>query len=129
MKKKLLVLVFLFLSIAIYANQKNDPPTVLATNVIICIYRSNNLVGFAYAYNLKINGKKMGKIKNGKKITLKLTSGKTKFQVRGKTIELELQAGKTYYLRSVLVRNMLIGKPDLVVVTEEFAKTELQNIK
>lgn len=129
MKKTLLLLTFLFLSISTFANQKTDPPIESEIKVIVCVYRPNNFVGFGALFNLKVNGEKMGKIKNGKKITLKLVPGKTKFKVRGKTVELELQAGKTYYLRSVLVRNMLLGKPDLVAVTEEFAKTELKSIK
>ncbi|GMN05166.1 hypothetical protein MTsPCn5_05540 [Croceitalea sp. MTPC5] len=129
MKKTLLVLAFLFSSLATFPNQKSDPPKESGANAIVCVYRPNNFVGFGAVFNLKVNGEKTGKIKNGKKIILTLPVGKTNFEVRGKTIALELQAGKTYYLRSVLVRNMLLGKPDLVVVTEEFAKTELKSIK
>lgn len=127
MKKSLLLLVALSLSITLFAKSNKNLPK--ETEVVVCIYRPSNFVGFGDVYNLKVNGKKKGKIKNGKKLILNLPIGKTKFKVRGTIIELDLQAGKTYYLRSVLVRNMLIGKPDLVAVNQEFAKTELKNIK
>ncbi|MDY8136045.1 DUF2846 domain-containing protein [Aquimarina sp. 2201CG5-10] len=129
MKKTLLLLAFLFSSISMLANQKIDPPTESEAKAIVCIYRPSNFVGFGRVFNLKVNGEEIGKIKNGKKVILKLPLGKTIFKVRGKTVELELQAGKTYYLRSVLVRNMFLGKLDLVAVTEEFAKRELKSIK
>jgi len=127
MKKALLLFVLLSLSITAFANQKNNPPK--ETEAVVYVYRPSKFVGFGDVFTLKVNGEKKGKIKNGKKFILKLPSGKTKFKVRGTKIELDLQAGQTYYLRSVLVRNMLIGKPDLVPVTEQFAKTELKSIK
>ena len=128
MKKAFVFITILFLSISAYSTNHLNPP-IKSEVATVYVYRPNNIVGFGAVYNLKVNGHKMTKIKNGKKSILKLPAGKTRFSVKGNTIEINLQPGKTYYLRSVIVRNMLLGKPDLVAVQEQFAKTELLKIK
>ncbi len=106
-------------------NTKTSPSSSKENLAVVHIYRPNKIIGFGWVFNLRINEEKITKIKNGVHLVLNLEPGQTCFKVKGKTIKINLESGKVYYLRSFIVRNMLLGKPDLVEVTESTAKQEL----
>ncbi|UII75847.1 DUF2846 domain-containing protein [Flagellimonas sp. HMM57] len=93
-------------------------------NARVYVYRPANLVGFAWVFNLKLNGEKYAKIRNGKYFVLSLKPGKTTFGIKKKEVTIDLEAGKTYYLRSFIQQGFYIGKLDLVEVTAPFAEQE-----
>ena len=93
--------------------------------VTVHVYRPKRLVGFAWVFQLKRDGEKCGRIKNGGHLVFKLKPGKVTFSVKKKEVELYLEKGKTYYLRSFIAAGVYIGSLDLIEVTEPFALKEL----
>ena len=125
LSKLLIILLLCFLTSSFTLSDSQSIDSYKIEKAIVYVYRPNNFVGFVSVFNLKVNGEKMAKIKNGKNLVLELEPSVTEFKIRNKTLELNLEAGKTYYLRTVIVRNMFLGKPDLTEVTESFAESEL----
>lgn len=121
--KSFFVLILVLAPFFVMGNPQIDPPDGVAT---VHVYRPQNIIGFAWVFNLKVNGEKYGKIKNGRHLILSFTPGKTVFSVKKKEVELNLEAGKTYYLRSFIEAGYIIGSLDLVEVTESFARQELK---
>ncbi|WP_422858932.1 DUF2846 domain-containing protein [Flagellimonas sp. S174] len=94
--------------------------------VTVHVYRPKKLIGFAWVFNLKLDGEKCGRIKNGDHLVFELEPGKATFSIKKKKVELNLEKGKTYYLRSFISAGVYIGSLDLVEVTESFALRELE---
>ncbi|MEM8847374.1 MAG: DUF2846 domain-containing protein [Bacteroidota bacterium] len=105
---------------------KGNPSTDVVT---VHIYRPKKLVGFAWVFNLKVNGERFGKIKNGDHLVLQFKPGTTTFGIKKKKITLDLKAGNTYYLRTFIAAGVYIGSLDIVEVTETFAENELEGVK
>ena len=94
---------------------------------IVHIYRPARLVGAGWVFKLITNNSKSAKIKNGGNLTIEVEPGRTQFRVKKSLVEIELEAGKHYYLRASLARNMILGKPEIVEITEQQAKREMAN--
>lgn len=127
MKKISVLIVFtVFASISVFAEKKT--PEMIQEKAVVHIYRPSRVVGFGWVFKLKMKGKESAKLKNGKHLTLKLEPGKTEFRIKNNIIDMNLEPGKHYYLRASLVRNMFLGKPEIVEVTEQQAKKEIANL-
>lgn len=126
MKKTILKLIacgLLFIPYTILGNWPQDPMD--EDLVTVHIYRPKRAVGFAWGFNLKVDGERYTKIKNGDHLVLQLEPGTTCFSVKKKEVILNLEPGKTYYLRTFISAGVYIGSLDIVEVTASFAKQEL----
>lgn len=123
----MLIICIMFISTIVCAETEPKPEMVLE-NAIVHIYRPARIVGFGWNFKLEMKGEKSGKVKNGKHLTLKLEPGKTEFRMKKNFIQMNLEPGKQYYLRASLTRNMFLGKPEIVEVTEQQALKELGNL-
>lgn len=125
MKNFVIVLLALtMLSLPLFAT--NHPATGDPTEqAIVRVYRPANIVGFGWIFKLKANGEKVARVKNGRHLMLNLAPGQTEFKMNGKQMSLDLKPGTHYYLRASLVRNLLLGKPELVEVTPTYAVAEM----
>lgn len=128
MKKKAQFLV-LFLSLFLIpligiSNDSINPPKT--ETAVVHVYRPSKLAGSCWVFNLRANGEKIARVKNGKHLTLNFNPGTTTFSIKNCTVELNLEAGKSYYLRTYLIRDGFVGNVELIEVTESFAKTELE---
>ncbi|MBX2840860.1 MAG: DUF2846 domain-containing protein [Flammeovirgaceae bacterium] len=123
MKNYYFLLVLLMLSTSIFANP--DIPEEKET-VTVHIYRPKRLVGFGWTFHLKVNNEVVAKVKNGKAYTLELPSDEFLIQLKKSKITINPESGKEYYFRAYLVRNMFLGKPELVLVEKEFAQNEMK---
>jgi len=97
-------------------------------SAIVHIYRPARIVGFGWNFKLEVKDEKSTRVKNGKHLMLKFAPGKTAFKMKGQSIEIKLEPGKHYYLRASLTRNMFLGKPELVEVTERQATKEIAKL-
>jgi len=116
-------LCLIFIPIIGIAQHNND----FETKAIIHVYRPSKVAGFGWAFKLKANGNKIAKIKNGKHVVLAVEPGNTNLEMNKNKIKMDLKAGHVYYFRVSITRNLLIGKPELLEVTETFAKTEISD--
>lgn len=123
----MLSICIIFISTSGYAEIEIKPEP-RSESVFLHIYRPTRIVGFGWNFKLKAKGKKLTKIKNGEYLTLKLESGMTEFNMGNSFMEMNLESAKHYYLRASLTRNMLLGKPEIVEVTERQAKKEIANL-
>lgn len=98
------------------------------SKVVVHVYRPNRVIGFGWNFNFKANGEKASKVKNGEHLTLEFEPGQTEFQIKNSSVEINLEPGKQYYLRASLIRNMFLGKPEIVEVTAPYARNELANL-
>lgn len=126
-KLSMLMICAIFTSISVFA-EKKQKPKMIQKNAVVHIYRPARVVGFGWVFKLKIDGGKVAKVKNGKEMTLELGSGKTEFKMMNSSLEVNLEPGKHYYLRASLIRNMFLGKPELVEVTDNQAQKEMANL-
>ncbi len=116
-----------FLSVAAFAN--TDPLDKKKQEfATVHIYRPVRVVGFGWVFNVKVNDATTTKVKNGNYVTLKLAPGKTRFKLNKSSISTNLEAGKQYYFRTSLVRNLLLGKPEIVEVTKQQASKEMDKL-
>lgn len=123
-----LLSVLLLLSLPVFASA--TPPVENSNEgALVHVYRPRNFVGFGWIFSLKANGEKVAKVKNGRHIVLQLPAGETQLEMYGDSFKINLESGEEYFLRASLRRNMLLGKPELVEVTESFAKNELKRLK
>ena len=106
-----------------FAHGGEDPKP--KAKAVVHIYRPNRAVGFGWVFKLKANGEDVGKIRNGRHFTIELEPGQAQFVMNKNNVQLNLEAGKEYYLRASLVRNLLLGRPELVEVTEAYAQSEI----
>lgn len=97
-------------------------------SAVVHVYRPGRVVGFGWIFNLKVEGEKVAKVKNGKHLTLNLDAGNTAFEMNNSHVEMNLESGKHYYLRASLTRNMLLGKPEIIEVTDQQAKKEMAGL-
>nr|WP_297919787.1 DUF2846 domain-containing protein [uncultured Allomuricauda sp.] len=123
---KILMLGLFFVLLSAFENPNNRP--LNEDEVVVHIYRPKRAVGFAWIFNLKVNGRRYDKIKNGDHLVLHFKPGETTFAIKKKVVTLDLESGKTYYLRTFIAAGVYIGSLDIVEVTESFAKTELERI-
>ncbi|WP_350284370.1 DUF2846 domain-containing protein [uncultured Croceitalea sp.] len=121
--KPIIVFYVLFIPLVSMGNLKITPSEDVVT---VHIYRPKKLVGFAWVFNLKVNGERYDRIKNGDHLVLQFKPGRTTFGIKKKKLSLNLEAGKTYYIRTFIAAGVYIGSLDLIEVTESFAKTELK---
>ncbi|MEM9361963.1 MAG: DUF2846 domain-containing protein [Bacteroidota bacterium] len=121
--KRILIVSVFFGSSLVFSLTNSDPSNDVVT---VHVYRPKKLVGFAWVFNLKVNGENYGKVKNGDHLILQFKPGTTTFGVKKKTITLDLKPGNTYYLRTFIAAGVYIGSLDIVEVTETFAKNELE---
>ncbi len=126
---KLVVLFMLVLAPMLVVSKSKDSDNPKNDKATIHVYRPNKIVGFGWVFNLKANGQKIARIKNGRLILLSLEPGQTEFKMAGKTIKINLEPGKNYYLRASLARNLLLGSPELIEVTKSYAMGEMNKIK
>lgn len=124
---QLVVYVLLFSTSVFAKTEPKKDNDVKKEKAVVHVYRPARIVGFGWNFNLKVNGQKTIKVKNGKQLTLEFEPGKTQFQMKNKCIEMNLEPGIHYYLRASLIKNLLLGKPEVVEVTEEYAQCELIN--
>jgi len=122
-----LIICMMFLSISVFA-ETNPKCKEVEENAIVHIYRPSRLVGFGWNFKLNMNGEKLAMVKNGKHLVLEVEPGQTAFKMKSNFIELNLEPGKHYYFRASLTRNMFLGKPEIVEVTEEQAQKELNKL-
>lgn len=128
MKKLSSLIVFaIFFSTSVLADNKPNAG-IIEENAVVHIYRPARVVGFGWVFKLKVDGKKVAKIKNGEYLTLELDAGKKEFEMNNSSLEVNLEPGKNYYLRASLIRNMLLGKPEIVEVTDQQAIKEIANL-
>lgn len=128
MKKISMLIIFtIFVSASVFA-EKKPTPELIQENAVVHIYRPARVIGFGWVFNLKVERKKVAKVKNGKHLTLELNSGKKEFKMKNSFLEMNLEPGKHYYLRASLIRNMFLGKPEIVEVTDKQAKKEIANL-
>lgn len=123
----MLIICVMFISTSVFA-ESEPKPEMAQEKAVVHIYRPARIVGFGWNFKLEMKGEKSGKVKNGKHLTLKLEPGKTEFKMKKNFIQMNLEPGKHYYLRASLTRNMFLGKPEIVEVTERQAKMELNNL-
>ncbi len=117
-----------FISTSVFAGTYPDPePEVPSEKSVIHVYRPSRIVGFGWNFKLMADGRKVGKVKNGDHLILELDAGQVQLQMNKNNIDLNLEPGKHYYLRASLVRNIFLGKPEIVEVTETQAKGELED--
>ncbi len=108
--------------------EKKPKPEIEKNNAVVHIYRPTRVVGFGWVFKLKMKDKESTKVKNGKHLTLEFEPGRTEFRMKNNFIEMNLEPSKHYYLRASLARNMFLGKPEIVEVTEQQAKKEIDNL-
>lgn len=127
MKKISAIIIFtVFVSVLTFGEDKSTE--IVQEKAVVHIYRPSRIVGFGWVFKLKTKGKESAKVKNGKHLTLQFEPGKTEFRIKNNSIEMNLEQGKHYYIRASLVRNMFLGKPEIVEVTEQQAKKEIANL-
>ncbi|MGB5818809.1 MAG: hypothetical protein WBG90_04935 [Saonia sp.] len=91
---------------------------------VVHIYRPKRYVGSGLVFKLKANGRLIHKVKNGKRTVVELKPGHTQFMV-GKSIStIVLRPGEIYYLR-VSCEGFPIARPELEVVSKDYAKNEM----
>lgn len=127
MKKKaqFLALFFGLILIPLIGISNDSINTPKIESAVVHVYRPSKFAGFGWVFNLRANGEKVARVKNGKHLTLNFDPGMTKFSIKNRIVELNLEAGKSYYLRTYLIRDGFVGNVELIEVTESFAKTEL----
>lgn len=116
----------IWMSVSVFANTGLEDETK-PENAIVHIYRPAKLVGFGWVFKVRMNDSDSEKIKNGGKLTMQMEPGNAQFRLKKSEVEIKLEAGKHYYLRTSLVRNLILGKPVIVEVTEQQAKNEIVN--
>lgn len=127
MKKLNALIIFtIFVSFSAFAEKKTPDST--QEKAVVHIYRPSRIVGFGWVFKLKMKDNQSAKVKNGKHLTLKFEPGETEFRIKNNLINMNLEPGKHYYLRASLVRNMFLGKPEIVEVTKQQARKEIANL-
>ena len=114
------------MSVSLFA--ETGPEETKSENAIVHVYRPARLVGFGWVFKIKTNNAKSAKIKNGSTLTIPMEPGMTQFKLKKSLVEIKLEAGKHYYLRASLTRNMLLGKPELIEVTDNQAQKEMADL-
>lgn len=123
----MLMIVTIFASASVFAEKKQKLDNEQEP-AVVHVYRPARVIGFGAVFKLKTKEGIVARVKNGKHLSVKLDSGKTKFKMRNSSIDIDLEPGKHYYLRTSIIRNMFFGKPELVEVTENQAQKEIADL-
>lgn len=104
----------------------------LAQDGAVVVYRPSKYVGSALKPSVYVDGSEVGRLKNGRYISLPLAPGKHSFKSSMKNepaLEIEVKPNETVYLEMVLLPGTWRGGGRLVPVAQEDAKNALLKLK
>lgn len=104
----------------------------LAQNGTVVVYRPGKYVGSALKPSVYVDGNEVGRLKNGRYITLQLAPGKHDLESSMKKaapLEVAVKPNETVYLEMVILTGNWRGGGRLIPVGEDEAKTALLKLK
>lgn len=104
----------------------------LAQDGTVVVYRPGKYVGSALKPSVYVDGSEVGRLKNGRYMSLRLAPGKHSFESSMKkepALDVEVKSGETVYLEMVLLPGTWRGGGRLVPVAPEDAKNALLKLK
>ncbi len=104
----------------------------LAQEGTVVVYRTNKYVGSALKPSVYVDGNEVGRLKNGRYMSLRLAPGKHSFESSMKkepALDVEVKSNETVYLEMVLLPGTWRGGGRLVPVAQEDAKNALLKLK
>ena len=104
----------------------------LAQDGTVIVYRPNKYVGSALKPSVYVDGNQVGRLKNGRYLSVRLAPGKHSFESSMKkepALEVEVKPSETVYLEMVLLPGTWRGGGRLVPVSQEDAKSALLKLK
>jgi hypothetical protein len=104
----------------------------LAQNGTVVVYRPGKYVGSALKPSIYADGNEVGRLKNGRYLSLQLTPGKHNLESSMKKaapLEVDVKPNETVYLEMVILTGNWRGGGRLIPVGEDEAKTALLKLK
>jgi PEGA domain-containing protein/uncharacterized protein DUF2846 len=104
----------------------------LAQDGTVVVYRPGKYVGSALKPSVYVDGSEVGRLKNGRYMSLRLAPGKHSFESSMKkepALDVEVKSNETVYLEMVLLPGTWRGGGRLVPVAQEDAKNALLKLK
>ncbi|NOY84233.1 MAG: hypothetical protein GXO96_05325 [Nitrospirae bacterium] len=99
---------------------------------LVYIYRPSAFVGGGVSYNVKTGEKVITTLYSGGYYPYFSDPGEVEFWAKTESksaVTLDVKTGETYYLKGTVGVGFLIGRPHLMFVTPDIAKTEIQRTK
>lgn len=120
--KYLLALILFLNSLALLAQDS------LAT---VYFYKGSKFAGYLAGYDLRHNGKVIGRVKSGEVITYRCAAGLQVFSGTTESessIKFETKAGEVYFVECGLATGVVVGRPSFRLASPAQAKKEIEKI-
>lgn len=99
---------------------------------LIVFYRESGFGGGAVRFNLNQGQEPIGALNSGSILLRDVEPGQHTFwsqAISKDSITIDVVAGNTYYVKGVVKMGLVVGRPQLVVVSEAEAKPSIAKIK
>jgi len=106
--------------------------SALAQNGTVVVYRPSKFVGSALKPSVYVDGSQIGRLENGRYVSLQLIPGKHNFESSMKKtapLDVDVKPNETVYLEMVILPGNWRGGGRLIPVGEDDAKTALLKLK
>ena len=125
-------LVFLLSASSLFGAQGTDPTHDKEETAKVIIYRPGSWFGMAVRIKVKVSDLETVKIKNRTRTELEIPAGEANFKVkfhRKADFSMDLEPGATYYIRGSILPGWLLGRPQLIEVSEGQGQRDLDRYK